>query len=80
MLAIPTLVQGRQQRFLHSWCDLAAVTNVEARRVVTSFFAGAYRSLEKTSWSVHPEFSAPRGLWPGAVLRVRGRHRVEDGD
>jgi hypothetical protein len=57
MLDIPTLAQGRQQRFLHSWCDLAAVTNIEARLVVTSFFAAAYRSLEKTSWSVHPDFS-----------------------
>ena len=42
---IPAL--GRPERCVHTWCDIMAVPNVEAKRVIGSFFKSRYQNVDK---------------------------------
>lgn len=62
----------KKKTFNHSWCNLSAVTSIEAKRIITSFFVKGYDELpwEKNislefSWSrsINPQlFSKPNQL------------------
>ena len=46
MLDLPALNSGKKlSHYIHSWCDISAVTNVEAKKIVTSFFTNKYMCI-----------------------------------
>ena len=59
MLEIQNVVDANHQptHFIHSWCDISAMTSVEAKRMIGVFFQNGYRDVEKSTWPIKAEIN-----------------------
>lgn len=57
MLEIQNVVDANHQpkHFIHSWCDIANVTSVEAKRVIGSFFTQGYKEVDRSTWPIRSD-------------------------
>ena len=58
-----TSMSNNKKHIIHSWCDLGAMTSVEAKRLVTQFISTGYKELgDPNAWVFKPELSWAKTL------------------